>query len=186
MLDNDPNRNVSARSQCPGEGLDDAILLPNAHERLVALRKRARDDIRMLQYPKRQFPSARLAGVLEVAVVGAGQISLGTSFGLLQHGIRNLLIIDPDPRRRQGSSFGYGPNLAKNEIGGLEWGIPNLHHIRWIEACYGAAHCESFQKFPRARWVEYLEWYAETVELSTLCETEVLEIRWCKIRGALY
>lgn len=158
------------------------VPLRNADERLASLRMQARDDIRMLEFPKRQFPFERPAGVLEVAVVGGGQTGLGTAFGLLRHGMKNTMIFDKNPRGRQGPWRTYARNhllrTKKDSTGGLEWGIPSLHFIRWSEARYGAGYFESIQKIPRALWADYLDWFAETVQLPTLYGTTVREIQW--------
>src|SRR5579872_5703291 len=140
--------------------------LPDAGGRLDALQRQARDDIRMLEFPKRHFPFRRQEGVLEVAIVGGGQTGLGTSFGLLRQGIKNTMIFDRNPPGRQGPWRTYARNhllrTKKDSTGGLEWGIPSLHFIRWSEARYGADYFEGIQKIPRLVWADYLDWYVET------------------------
>lgn len=156
--------------------------LPDADQRLAALRSRAREDIHILEFPKRQFPFKRRADVLEVAIVGGGQTGLGTSFGLLRQGIKNTMIFDQNPPGRQGPWRTYARNhllrTKKDSTGGLEWGIPSLHFIRWCESCYGADYFENIQKIPRALWADYLEWFAETVDLPTRYQTAVRDIIW--------
>jgi FAD-dependent urate hydroxylase len=156
--------------------------LPDADRRLSALRRQARDDIRIMEFPKRQFPFKRQPDVLEVAIVGGGQTGLGTSFGLLRHGVKSTMIFDQNARGRQGPWRTYARNhllrTKKDSTGGLEWGIPSLHFIRWSEARYGGEYFESIQKIPRALWADYIEWFVETVDLPTLYETRVRDIRW--------
>ena len=51
--------------------------LPDAEQRLRALAAQARDDIELLEFPKKTFPYERKPDVLEVAIVGGGQTGLG-------------------------------------------------------------------------------------------------------------
>lgn len=156
--------------------------LPDADRRLDALRAQARDDIRMLEFPKRPLPFERKPDVLEVAIIGGGQTGLCVSFGLLRYGLRNTRIFDQNPRGRQGPWRTYARNhllrTRKDSTGGLDWGIPSLHFVRWTEAQYGKDYYERIQKIPRSIWADYLDWYAGTVDLPTSYETEVNDIRW--------
>src|SRR5260221_12639871 len=156
--------------------------LPDAERRLSALRNLAREDIRILEFPKRSFPFKRQEGVLEVAVIGGGQTGLGTAFGLLRQGIKGFKIFDQNPRGRQGPWRTYARNhllrTKKDSTGGLEWGIPSLHFIRWSEARYGKDYFERIQKIPRSLWADYLDWFAETVDMPTEYETTVSNITW--------
>lgn len=156
--------------------------LPDAKERLAKLTAQARDDIRILEFPKRMLPFERKQGVFEVAIIGAGQTGLGVSFGLLRHGIKNTMILDQNPRGRQGPWRTYARNhllrTKKDSTGGLDWGIPSLHFIRWSEARFGADYYESIQKIPRSIWADYLDWFTETVDMPAQYETAVRDIRW--------
>jgi|SRR6185312_13188255 len=156
--------------------------LPDADARLNALSVQARDDIRILEFPKKQLPFQRRSGVLEVAIVGGGQTGLCVSFGLMRHGLHNTKIFDQNPKGRQGPWRTYARNhllrTRKDSTGGLDWGIPSLHFIRWSQARYGAEYYESIQKIPRSVWADYLEWYVQTVDLPTAYETAVRDIRW--------
>lgn len=156
--------------------------LADAEARLEALAAQAHADIRILEFPKKDLPFERKPGVLEVAIIGGGQTGLCVSFGLLRHGLRNTKIFDQNPQGRQGPWRTYARNhllrTRKDSTGGLDWGIPSLHFIRWSEARYGANYYESIQKIPRPVWADYLDWYVRTVNLPTSYETIVREIRW--------
>ena len=154
----------------------------DAERRLTTLRAQARDDIRILEFPKKDLPFEREPGVLDVAIIGGGQTGLCVSFGLMRFGLRNTKIFDQQPRGRQGPWRSYARNhllrTKKEHTGGLDWGIPSLHFIRWSEARYGAEYYERIQKIPRAVWADYLDWYVETVNLPTAYETTVHSVNW--------
>lgn len=156
--------------------------LADAVERLAALRAQAQSDIRLLEFPRKELPFERRPDVLDVAIIGAGQTGLCVSFGLMRFGFRNTKIFDQQPRGRQGPWRTYARNhllrTKKDSTGGLDWGIPSLHFVRWSEARYGAGYYESIQKIPRLVWADYLDWYVETVNLPTAYETSVHSISW--------
>ncbi|MCX7309821.1 MAG: NAD(P)-binding domain-containing protein, partial [Afipia sp.] len=118
-------------------------------------------------------------GIDEVAGLLRG---LGVAFGLFRHGIKNTMIFDQNPPGRQGPWRTYARNhllrTRKDSTGGLDWGIPSLHFIRWSEARYGRNYYESIQKIPRTIWADYLDWFAGTTDLPTKYETAVRNIRW--------
>ena len=156
--------------------------LPDAGQRLRVLADQARSDIQSLEFPKRLLPFERKPDVLEVAIVGGGQTGLGVSFGLFRHGIKNTMIFDQNAKGRQGPWRSYARNhllrTKKDSTGGLEWGIPSLHFIRWSEARYGGDYYESIQKIPRSIWADYLDWFSDAVEMPAQYETAVRGIRW--------
>lgn len=156
--------------------------VPNADKRLAALEEQARADIKMLEFPKRAFPYKRAPDVLDVAVIGGGQTGKGVAFGLQRHGITSFKIFDQHPRGRQGPWRTYARNhllrTKKDSTGGLEWGIPSLHFVRWSEARYGGDYYERIQKIPRIVWADYLDWFTDTVDLPSEYETKVGNIQW--------
>lgn len=156
--------------------------LPDAERRLADLSAQARRDIDILEYPKKHFPYDRDQDVLQVAVIGGGQTGKCLAFGLQRHGIHSFRIFDKSPRGYQGPWRTYARNhllrTRKDSTGGLEWGIPSLHFIRWSEARYGPEYYESIQKIPREVFADYLDWFQDTVELPTEYETEVSGIDW--------
>lgn len=158
------------------------ISLPDADKRLAALTAQARADIKMLEFPKRAFPYQRMADVLDVAVIGGGQTGKGVAFGLQRYGITSFKIFDQNPKGRQGPWRTYARNhllrTKKDSTGGLDWGIPSLHFIRWSEARFGAEYYESIRKIPRSIWADYLDWFTDTVDLPAEYETKVRDIRW--------
>ena len=60
----------------------------------------------------------------------------------------------------------------------MDWGFPNLHFQRWSDAKFGPAYYGEIKKIPRALWADYLDWYAETLELPIEYDTDVQEIDW--------
>lgn len=155
---------------------------PDAAERLRALAVQARADIQLLEFPKRPAPYERRSDILDVAIIGAGQTGLCVGFGLQRYGISSFMLLDRQPRGFQGPWRTFARNhllrTKKDSTGGLDWGIPSLHFVRWSEARYGAKYYESIQKIPRVVWADYLDWYSATVDLPTQFEVVVSRIEW--------
>jgi cation diffusion facilitator CzcD-associated flavoprotein CzcO len=156
--------------------------LPDADRRCRELAERARRDVELIEYPKDPFPYRRDAGVLQVAVIGAGQAGMSVAFGLLRHGIRAIQVLDKRPPGYQGPWRTYARNhvlrTRKDSTGNMEWGLPNLHFQTWATTRYGAEYFERMEYIPVPVWAEYLEWYAFATNLPIRYEVCVEDVRW--------
>jgi FAD-dependent urate hydroxylase len=151
-------------------------------ERLEKLEAQIRADIEMLRYPANPLPYQSREGMLEVAVVGAGQSGKAVAFGLDRYGFRNVKVLDRNPSGLQGPWRNYARNhllrTRKSETGGLHWGFPNLHFQRWCDLKFGEDYFRSISKIPRLIWAEYLDWFGEVLNLPIEYDVNVTDIRW--------
>lgn len=156
--------------------------LDDAQARLAALSAQAREDIKLLVFPKMQFPYKRQEGVIDVAIIGAGQTGKCVAFGLKRMGVQSFAVFDRNPKRFQGPWRTFARNhllrTGKDHTGGMEWGIPSLHFVRWSEAKYGAEYFNKLKKIPRLVWADYLDWFSDTVDLPIEYESEVQSVVW--------
>lgn len=156
--------------------------LADADARLTSLAAAVAADLDVLKYPSVPLPYARNDSVLEVAVIGAGQSGKSIAFGLRRYGCHNVRVFDRAPKGRQGPWRTYARNhllrTKKDSTGGLEWGVPNLHFQRWCDASFGPDYYPSITKIPRVLWADYLDWYAEILDLPISYEVEVSDIAW--------
>lgn len=146
--------------------------LPDADRRLDALSARVRHDLATLAYPKdlwvipRRHPSG--AHVYDVVVVGAGQGGLAVAFALLQERVTNILVIDKEPKGREGPWATYSRMWtlrSPKHLTGPDLGIPSLTPRAWFEAMHGEDGWERLGKWPRLTWQAYLDWYRDVLDL---------------------
>jgi FAD-dependent urate hydroxylase len=151
--------------------------------RLRDLEAQIRVDIEMLRYPVDPLPYQPREGMLDVAVIGAGQTGKAVAFGLDRFGLRNVKVFDRNPPGFQGPWRNYARNhllrTRKSETGGLHWGFPNLHFQRWCDLKFGEDYFRSIKKIPRLVWAEYLDWFGEVLKLPIEYNVSVSDIAWC-------
>jgi hypothetical protein len=139
-------------------------------------------DVEMLRYPIDSLPYTPREGMLEVAIIGAGQTGKAVAFGLQRFGLRNVKAFDRNPVGLQGPWRNYARNhllrTRKSETGGLHWGFPNLHFQRWCDLKFGADYFRSIKKIPRLIWAEYLDWFGEVLDLPIEYNVNVCDITW--------
>lgn len=140
---------------------------------LAALRDRARHDLAMLNYPPADWVP-RVDGadgrpMLDVLVVGGGMCGQTAAFGLQREGVRNIRIIDRNPRGDEGPWGTY----ARMEIlrspkflTGPDLGVPSLTFRAWFEAQHGADGWEKLHKVGRIDWRDYLLWVRDTAGVA--------------------
>jgi len=156
-------------------------------QRLRDLEMRIQADLEMLRYPAEPLPYRPRDGMLEVAVIGAGQTGKAVAFGLAHYGFRNVRVFDRRPRGMQGPWRTYARNhllrTRKSETGGLHWGMPNLHFQRWCDLKFGEDYFRSIKKIPRLIWADYLDWFGDTVKLPIDYDVNVSDIVWVADQG---
>jgi hypothetical protein len=151
-------------------------------KRLRDLEAQIAVDVEMLRYPVDPLPYTPREGMLEVAVIGAGQTGKALAFGLDRFGLRNVRVFDRNPAGLQGPWRNYARNhllrTRKSETGGLHWGFPNLHFQRWCDLKFGADYFRSIKKIPRLTWAEYLDWFGEVLKLPIEYNVNVSDVAW--------
>lgn len=137
---------------------------------LAGLASRARHDLAMLNYPPNDWVP-RTDGpdgkpMLDVLVVGGGMCGQTVAFGLQREGVRNIRIVDRNPRGDEGPWGTY----ARMEIlrspkflTGPDLGVPSLTFRAWFEAQHGADGWESLYKVGRIDWRDYLLFVRDAV-----------------------
>lgn len=106
--------------------------------------------------------------VLDVAIIGGGQMGLASAFMLQRQGIHNIKVFDANPPGHEGpwSTTARMRCLRsdKSDVGPA-CGIPSLTFRAWYEAQWGAAAWNSLTYCPTYDWQRYLRWYAQTLKL---------------------
>lgn len=134
-------------------------------DRFAAFEARVRHDLACVNYPPANWPAgpSQLDGrpVLDVLVVGGGQLGQTAAFALIRAGIRNLRVVDRAPAGQEGpwATTARMPTLrSPKHLTGPDLGIPSLTFRAWYEAMHGEAAWEALYKIGRTTWVEYLLW----------------------------
>ncbi|MCB9632580.1 MAG: NAD(P)/FAD-dependent oxidoreductase [Sandaracinus sp.] len=154
-------------------------------EALVQLEERARRELAMLAYPKREWvPPRRTASgepILDVLIVGGGQGGMATAFALRRERVENVLVVDAAPAGQEGPwrRFARMKTLrTPKHVLGPELGVPSLSVQAWFEALHGEGAFESFAFIDREEWAEYLVWLRRVLDLPVRNDTRVGAIRW--------
>jgi cation diffusion facilitator CzcD-associated flavoprotein CzcO len=149
----------------------DAPGAPLPHS-LADLEKLVRREINIGRYAPRSWvlphegPDRKIA--LDVLIVGGGQAGLALAHGLQQDHIDRILVIDDNPRDREGpwSTYARMPTLRTHkENGGIELGAPSLSFRAWYEAQHGHGAFERLYKVRTADWHAYLRWFRDVLAI---------------------
>jgi FAD-dependent urate hydroxylase len=114
---------------------------------------------------------------LDVLIAGGGQAGLALAHGLQQNHIERILVVDENPRDREGPWGAYArmPTLRTHkENGGIELGVPNLSFRAWYEAQHGYGAFERLYKVATADWLAYLGWFRDVLAIPMRNETELV------------
>lgn len=151
--------------------------LPATLEQLEALIFR---DLNMTRYSSKRWAVPRVGPdgreALNVLIVGAGQAGLAAGFGLMQHRIDKVLIVDESPEGLEGpwSTHARMPTLRTHkDNGGIELGIPNLSMRAWYEVQHGHGSWEALYKVDIRDWHAYLNWYRKVLGLHVRNSTRL-------------
>lgn len=108
---------------------DDSATIPRPHLGLDALAAEARAQLELLSYPRHAWVPENGEGVLDVAIIGAGQTGLVTAFGLLRERVQRVRIFDAAPAGGAGvwTTFARMKTLrTPKHVTGPDLGIPAL------------------------------------------------------------
>lgn len=140
---------------------------------LEELEARLARDLDLLTLPAADWVPAR-AGVLDVAIVGAGMAGLTAAFALRKLGIANVRLFDRAPAGQEGpwSSFARMETLrSPKTLTGPALGFANLTFRAWYEAQFGRERWEALFRIPRLQWLDYLNWYRRVTNPSVENDT---------------
>lgn len=144
--------------------------LPDAADRLAQLAERARWELATLSYPARPWvrPVTRPDGhVHDVAVIGAGQHGIATTFALRLSAVRDVALLDAAAPGAAGiwRRFARMQTLrTPKHVTGPELGFPSLSVRAWFEARFGEAAWAALGKIGREEWHDYLLWLGAQLE----------------------
>jgi cation diffusion facilitator CzcD-associated flavoprotein CzcO len=149
---------------------------------VAGLSDRVRRELTYLSYPSREWTIPRYRDgtrVLDVLIVGGGQGGLAAAFGLTLERIKNIRIVDRNPRGLEGPWRRFARMKAlrtHKEVTGIDLGIPSLTPRAWYEARFGRRAWDRIQKLSPTEWRDYLDWYRDVLELPVENDTEVTSI----------
>lgn len=118
-------------------------------------------------------------GVLDVAIIGAGQAGLAAAAALRHLGIQ-AVVFDSAPEGLEGpwaTTARMETLRSPKELTGPALGLPALTFRAWFEAQFGLAAWEALDKIPRLQWMDYLRWYRRMMEVDVRNEHRLLDIR---------
>jgi len=119
-------------------------------------------------------------GVYDAIIIGGGQSGLGAAFGLMKERITNILILDENPKGKEGPWITYARMITlrtPKELLSIEMGVPSLSFRAWWVSQYGEVSWEAIEKIPREDWMAYLRWYREILSLPVQNNSKLTRIK---------
>ncbi|MGV8938283.1 MAG: NAD(P)-binding domain-containing protein [Allorhizobium sp.] len=150
---------------------------------LAALDARVKQDLAYLNYPAANWSKPVTAAdgkpVSDVVIIGGGMCGLVAWLSLTRAGIANLRIVDRAPEGSEGPWVTYARmetlRSPKNLLGPA-LGVPSLTFRAWYTAKHGEEAWETLFRIPRPMWMEYLNWYRQTLGIPVENETHVTRV----------
>ncbi len=140
------------------------------YDRLAEHTRHAQRDLELINYPAANWVLPRVNSdgrpMLDVLVIGAGMCGQTAAFVLMRDGIRNVRVVDKEPRGDEGPWGTYARMeilRSPKHIASPDLGIPSLTFRAWFEAQHGADAWSRLHKAGRIDWRDYLLWVRETV-----------------------
>lgn len=140
-------------------------------KRMEALEARLARDLEDLCYPPPNWvPPQTLNGaqVVDVLIVGGGMCGLVAWLALSRAGIRNVRIIDRNPKGQEGPWVTYARMetlRSPKTLTGPASGLPSLTFQAWYRAQFGQGAWDTLEKIPRPMWMAYLRWYRTVLQV---------------------
>lgn len=150
---------------------------------LAALDARVKQDLAYLNYPaanwSKPITTADGRSVSDVVIIGGGMCGLVAWLSLTRAGIANLRIVDRAPKGAEGPWVTYARmqtlRSPKNLLGPA-LGMASLTFRAWYTAKHGEEAWETLFRIPRPMWMEYLNWYRETLAIPVENDTHVTRV----------
>ncbi|MEO0607847.1 MAG: NAD(P)/FAD-dependent oxidoreductase [Pseudomonadota bacterium] len=137
-----------------------------------------RGELNALGFGAQTWVQAR-DGVYDVIIIGGGQSGMGAAFGLMRERVSNLLIIDENPRGKEGPWGTYARMITlrtPKDLTSIDLGVPSLTFQAYWTAQHGHDSWDAIDKIPRQDWLDYLNWYRDVLRLPVQNETKLVEI----------
>ena len=145
---------------------------------LATYTKQVRTDLDTLGYGAPSWVQSR-DGVYDVVIIGGGQSGMGAAFGLMRERVNNLLIIDENPRGKEGPWGTYARMITlrtPKHLTSIDLGVASLTFRAYWVAQHGQESWDKIDKIPRQDWLDYLNWYRDVLDLPVQNETRLTEI----------
>ena len=155
----------------------------NADTGLAALEARVRQDLDHLCRPPANWVVPMEADgepVHDVVIIGGGMCGMLVWFALQSAGMRNVRIVDGNPRGFEGPWETYARMetlRSPKHLTGPAYGMGSLTFRAWFEAQFGKAAWDDLDKIPRTMWMDYLRWYRKVLNIPVENSVEVRRIR---------
>ncbi|WP_227272328.1 NAD(P)-binding domain-containing protein [Roseobacter weihaiensis] len=134
---------------------------------LPGLEARLKENLGCLLYPGKDWVPPR-AGVTDIVIIGGGMCGMVAWLSLTTGGMRNIRVLDQAPKGREGPWLTYARMetlRSPKTLTGPAFGHGTLTFQAWYRAQFGSEAWEALDKIPRPMWMEYLQWYRETLEI---------------------
>ena len=126
----------------------------------------------------------------DVVVVGAGQVGTSVAAKLLTQGVDRILVIDREPRGREGPwSTWARMHALRSDKGrhGPDVGFPSATFQNWYRQRHGDQAYEDMPRLPKDVWAEYVQWVRDAFDVPVENETELLSLGEPRqVQGAEY
>ncbi|MGH1480935.1 MAG: NAD(P)-binding domain-containing protein [Geminicoccales bacterium] len=155
---------------------------PIAGAGLAALEARVRKDLEDLCRPPANWVmpcEVEGKAVLDVMIVGGGMCGMLLWFALQSAGMRNVRIVDRNPKGVEGPWVTYARMetlRSPKHLTGPAYGMASLTFRAWFEAMFGEVAWEELDKIPRTMWMDYLRWYRRVLNIPVENNVEVRRI----------
>lgn len=142
------------------------------YETLTELEDAVRAELAYLDFPPRDWLIEHRhdsgAPVFDVVIEGGGMQGLAIAHALIRQRVRNILLLDENPRGREGPWITYArmETLRTPKIFvGPDLGQLNLAVRTWYDIRHGAGSWDALSKVPKDEWMEYLNWFRSLLRL---------------------
>lgn len=132
---------------------------------LPGLEAQVKADLDCLLYPGKSWVPPR-DGVTDVVIIGGGMCGTLAWFSLRTGGMHNVRVLDRAPEGREGPWLTYARMetlRSPKTLTGPAFGHGALTFQAWYRAQFGAEQWDALDKIPRPMWMEYLQWYRDTL-----------------------
>lgn len=151
---------------------------------LSDLEERVQSDLEIMNYPRKEWVHSYQNDndhIYDVLIVGGGQSGLAIYFALWSEHIRNIAIVDENPKNQEGPwlTFARMETLrTPKHITGPDYGFASLTPHAWYVARYGQKAWDELKFIDRKDWAEYLQWFRKVLNIPVENDVKVEALSW--------